>query len=1307
MGQAVSHATPYKGLIPYSEEDALFFFGREPEREIIIANLMASRLTLLYGASGVGKSSVLRAGVANHLRKLAHQNLTKHGEPEFAVVVFNSWRDDPVAGLAAAIQKSVAQTLKGQAQKRDSSSNGFSGVLKAEAHRVGGRLLIILDQFEEYFLYHAQEHGNGTFAFEFPQAVNDLALPVSFLISIREDALAKLDRFEGSISNLFNNYLRVEHLDRAAAREAIVRPIDQYNRLHAVDGQNVTIEPALVEAVLDQVKTGQVLLGEAGRGTVAGEDTRAQIETPFLQLVMTRLWNEEVSLGSQVLRLKTLETLGGAESIVRTHLDAVISGLTPSEQEVAANIFHYLVTPSGTKIAYGPSDLAAQSDLDRQEVVGVLEKLSYGDVRILRTVDPPSDHPDKPWYEIFHDVLAPAILEWRTRYNQAQELADAKRRAEEQKRRADEQARVARRLRLLAVALAVVTLLAFATSIYAFVKQKEARENKEQALVYLNQTNEAKVEAKNQTDLATIRKAEADEAQQTAQEQIEIAAANKADAEEAKADANAAIQAAETANASAGRAQQAASEANKQSDQRASETRVAYANLLAAQSRSALEETPQRSLLLAIEAMKSTEPTDPHVPGAEESLRLALSQSGGFPIPFPEKAVDRVAISPNNRWVIGTYSRGVELWQNTVEGPIAVRHRLEGAGNVIAFSADNRWLATSKVSETGSVEDVTPDKEAGRLYKLDSDGPSSNPLVLRSHKNYISAIAISPDSHWLVTAGDHHDVRLWDLTAADPSANPVVLPGGGNLDTVISISPDSHWLVTSSWDSHANRGETAATYLWNLKAANPGASPFELKGHTASVSNVAFSPDVRWLVTSSGEYDTHTSRMDKTPRVWDLTAPDPSAQPRLLIGHEGPIGAMAISRNSRLLVTGGGGDKLERHYDGTARVWDLGGKGQTAKHVLPGHNAPIIAIAITSGNHWVATFTQTGTGVHDGESTTYLWDLNAAKPDETKPVKLWDDFPKNVSGIRVSENNHWLVARNNNTAYVWDLTATDPFRNARILRGHEGMILSMAFSPDNHWIVTSGNDQMARVWSLIPDQPVASPILLPADSSHLAVTSADNRWLVTIGGEEPTGHSNEIARVWDLKATNPWAAPIILRGHKEPIFSVAISPDNHWVVTGSLDKIALLWDLTADDPSANPVILRGHLESIYDVAITPDNHWAVTASRDDTARLWDLTAADPSANPIILSGAAKGPQDTTPGISNLHISPDSRWLIGVRSDAPSRLWDLRSANPADSVITLGQIQEVIFTPMADGSLLTIVRYLACGTLETPAPRLAS
>jgi Cdc6-like AAA superfamily ATPase len=102
---------PYQGMMPYLEEHADFFFGREKWSAIITDNLMVSRLTLLYGTSGVGKTSVLRAGVAHHLHQLAQKNLKESGQPEFAVVVFNAWRDEPVAGLLQKVEKDVKKIL--------------------------------------------------------------------------------------------------------------------------------------------------------------------------------------------------------------------------------------------------------------------------------------------------------------------------------------------------------------------------------------------------------------------------------------------------------------------------------------------------------------------------------------------------------------------------------------------------------------------------------------------------------------------------------------------------------------------------------------------------------------------------------------------------------------------------------------------------------------------------------------------------------------------------------------------------------------------------------------------------------------------------------------------------------------------------------------------------------------------------------------------------------------------------------------------------------------------------------------------
>jgi WD40 repeat protein len=86
---------------------------------------------------------------------------------------------------------------------------------------------------------------------------------------------------------------------------------------------------------------------------------------------------------------------------------------------------------------------------------------------------------------------------------------------------------------------------------------------------------------------------------------------------------------------------------------------------------------------------------------------------------------------------------------------------------------------------------------------------------------------------------------------------------------------------------------------------------------------------------------------------------------------------------------------------------------------------------------------------------------------------------------------------------------------------------------------------------------------------------------------------------------DPAANSIVLRGHDGPLYAVAISPDNRWVVTGSADKTARLWDL-----SAKPVVLRGHDGPLYAVAISPDNRWVVTGSEDKTARLWLLQVQD-------------------------------------------------------------------------------------------------
>ena len=217
---------PYKGLAPYLESDSDLFFGREREIEIICANLMAARLTLLYGESGVGKSSVLMAGAVHRLREEARRNLDEYGRAEFLVVAYRSWRDDPVQGLIVEIRRALEELCGGDAALRLPEHGGLVDVIRAATECVDGDVIVVLDQFDEYFLYHGTEDGAGTFAVEFPRAVNQEDLRASFLVSMREDTVAKLDRFKGRIPILFDNRLRIDHLGIEAAREAIERPLE-------------------------------------------------------------------------------------------------------------------------------------------------------------------------------------------------------------------------------------------------------------------------------------------------------------------------------------------------------------------------------------------------------------------------------------------------------------------------------------------------------------------------------------------------------------------------------------------------------------------------------------------------------------------------------------------------------------------------------------------------------------------------------------------------------------------------------------------------------------------------------------------------------------------------------------------------------------------------------------------------------------------------------------------------------------------------------------------------------------------------
>lgn len=440
---------PYVGLDPFVPAYERFFFGREQDSRVIADHVASRPITVLYGASGVGKSSVLNVGLPAALRRRA----------PWMIVTLRDWQDPDaieqraIEALEEAIPASVVRrSIHGRFPRR------VVGALRAS----GLPLLLIFDQFEEYFLYRG-----GTLLTSVEKAMGVLLarrdLDVRVLIALRDDSLHLLDKLRAIVPGILETTIRLGHLNDVAAEQAIRGPIRQYNEDYRKDVEPVKIDDALVRTLIGDLRHG------AGRsiGEAVGSGPSEPIELPYLQLTMTKLWFAEGGIGAKALRLEALmKKLGGVQQIAREHVDRILSGLTPKEQALCADLFRNLVTSGGGKIAYPTNDLAKQISEDRkqasggrdldsvstEEVAAVLHKLTPTPTRLLKPVR--ANGVDA--YELFHDVLGQPILRWRRDFN-----ANARLRAEQKRKR---------RAQWLAGVFAFVMILAFAFAVDAYLQ---------------------------------------------------------------------------------------------------------------------------------------------------------------------------------------------------------------------------------------------------------------------------------------------------------------------------------------------------------------------------------------------------------------------------------------------------------------------------------------------------------------------------------------------------------------------------------------------------------------------------------------------------------------------------------------------------------------------------------------------------------------------------------------------------------------------------------------------------------------------
>jgi hypothetical protein len=399
----VPRECPYVGLEPFQPAYAAYFFGRRFDSRVLADHVRSRRTTVLFGASGVGKSSVINVGLPAALAA---------GVP-WTIVCLRNWQN--LEDLEQAAVDAIIAALAPEERPRTSRSRKLRfAPLIAWAMRATRRpLLLILDQFEEYFLYRDRERMRETEAL-LGTLSEKRNLPLHLLFVLRDDGLYRLDELRAFVPGILSTMVELGHLDDDGIKDAIQGPIDRYNKEYRSDSTPIVVDPRLAPSLIRQLKESDGSMGLRRAGT----QQRDFIELPYLQLALTKLWIAEGGAEASAIRESTLvDKLGGVGRIIRDHVATVMGKLNAREQALCAKMFDRLVTSIGGKVAYPTKALAAPEvigeNVSEEAIDAISNKLTPKEARILKPIVTANG---LPGYEIFHDVLGLPVLEWRRNF---------------------------------------------------------------------------------------------------------------------------------------------------------------------------------------------------------------------------------------------------------------------------------------------------------------------------------------------------------------------------------------------------------------------------------------------------------------------------------------------------------------------------------------------------------------------------------------------------------------------------------------------------------------------------------------------------------------------------------------------------------------------------------------------------------------------------------------------------------------------------------------------------------------------------